>query len=86
MTKSRFGTLHALRSLTARRRQLALRPLDLMASVEVVSVLRPLAVAGEASAAQAQEAVEDLLDLPIERYAHDILATRIWALRELTKS
>jgi predicted nucleic acid-binding protein len=28
------------------------------------------------------EAVADLLDLPIERYAHDGLIPRIWELRE----
>lgn len=50
--------------------------------VEVLSVLRRVVAAGEASAVRAQGALDDLLDLPIERYAHDVLAARIWDLRD----
>ena len=50
--------------------------------VEVLSALRRVVAAGDASPARTGEAVADLLDLPIERYAHDGLTTRIWALRE----
>ena len=39
--------------------------------VEVVSALRRIVAAGDASSVRAGEAVADLLDLPIERYAHD---------------
>ena len=50
--------------------------------VEVLSALRRLVALGEASPARAAEAVADLLDLPIERYPHDILLPRMWELRE----
>jgi predicted nucleic acid-binding protein len=50
--------------------------------VEVLSALRRLVSSGEATTERAGEAIADLLDLPIERYAHDILVPRIWQLRE----
>jgi predicted nucleic acid-binding protein len=50
--------------------------------VEVLSALRRLVASGEATAERAGEAIADLLDLPIERYPHDILVPRIWQLRE----
>jgi predicted nucleic acid-binding protein len=50
--------------------------------VEVLSALRRVVAAGDASAERAGEAVADLLDLPIERYGHDALVPRIWELRE----
>ena len=50
--------------------------------VEVLSALRRLVASGEATAERAGEAIADLLDLPIERYPHDILSPRIWQLRE----
>jgi predicted nucleic acid-binding protein len=50
--------------------------------VEVLSALRRVVAAGDASPGRAEEAVADLLDLPIERYAHDALVPRIWELRE----
>ena len=50
--------------------------------IEVLSALRRLVASGAASAARAGEAVDDLLDLPVERYPHDIIAPRIWALRD----
>ncbi len=50
--------------------------------VEVLSALRRLVIARDASAARADEAVTDLLDLPIERYPHDVLVPRAWELRE----
>lgn len=50
--------------------------------VEVLSALRRLVAAGDASLARADEAVADFLDLPIERHRHDVLAPRIWELRE----
>jgi len=49
--------------------------------VEVLSALRRVVAVGDASAARAGDAVTDLLDLPVERYPHDGLAPRIWALR-----
>ena len=53
-----------------------------LVDVEVLSALRRLVSSGEATAERAGEAIDDLLDLPIERYPHDILAPRIWELRE----
>ena len=50
--------------------------------VEVLSALRRLVASGDATAERAGEAVADLLDLPIERYPHDILVPRIWELRK----
>ena len=50
--------------------------------IEVVSALRRVVASGEASTDRAAEAVTDLLDLPVERYAHDILVTRVWELRD----
>ena len=50
--------------------------------VEVLSALRRLVSSREATAERAGEAIADLLDLPIERYPHDILVPRVWQLRE----
>jgi predicted nucleic acid-binding protein len=53
-----------------------------LVDVEVLSALRRLVASDEMTAARAGEAIADLLDLPIERYPHDILVPRVWALRE----
>jgi predicted nucleic acid-binding protein len=50
--------------------------------VEVLSALRRLVLAGAATPARAAEALGDFLDLPIERHRHDVLAPRVWELRE----
>jgi len=50
--------------------------------VEVLSALRRVVASGEASPTRADEAVTDLLDLPIERYPHEVLVPRVWQLRE----
>jgi predicted nucleic acid-binding protein len=50
--------------------------------VEVLSVLRRVAAAGDASRARVGEAVADLLDMPLERYGHLGLIPRIWELHE----
>jgi predicted nucleic acid-binding protein len=50
--------------------------------VEVLSALRRLVAAGTVQPARAAQAVTDLLDLPIERYAHASVASRIWELRD----
>jgi predicted nucleic acid-binding protein len=67
-------------------RQLAERDYDVHAphliDVEVLSALRRLVAAKETSSERAGQAIQDLLDLRLERYAHDILAPRVWALRE----
>jgi len=50
--------------------------------IEVLSALRRVLAAGDASKQRAEEAVVDLLDLPIERYPHDVLVPRVWELRD----
>jgi predicted nucleic acid-binding protein len=50
--------------------------------IEVLSALRRLVRTGRTSATRADEAITDLLDLPVERYAHEVLAPRIWELRD----
>lgn len=50
--------------------------------VEVVSALRRVVSSGQAPAARAAEAIEDLLELPIERHPHGPLMPRVWKLRE----
>ena len=50
--------------------------------VEVLSALRRVVTAGDASPARAEESVADLVDLPIERYGHYELIPRIWELRD----
>lgn len=50
--------------------------------IEVLSALRRVVASGEASSHRAEEAVTDLLDLPVERYPHDVLVRRAWELRD----
>ncbi len=49
--------------------------------LEVMQVLRRLALQGLVSVRRADEAVRDLLDLRITRYPHLVLLPRIWRLR-----
>jgi len=49
--------------------------------LEVAQVLRRLVREGALSAARAEVAIEDLLDLRITRYPHFVLLPRIWQLR-----
>ncbi len=49
--------------------------------LEVEQVLRRLVAQGVVTGFRAQQAVEDLLDLRITRYPHDVLLSRIWQLR-----
>jgi predicted nucleic acid-binding protein len=51
--------------------------------VEVAQVLRRYALAGELDAQRGAEALQDLADLPIERYPHDVLLPRVWELRDI---
>ncbi len=50
--------------------------------LEVLNALRRVVAAGDASAARAAEAIDDLRALPVERHRHDVLVPRIWELRE----
>ena len=49
--------------------------------LEVIQVLRRYCASGEIGSERGKEAIEDLKDLPINRYPHDILLDRIWELR-----
>ena len=49
--------------------------------VEVLSVLRRIVTAGDATPERAEEALDDLLALPLERYPHDVLVRRAWEHR-----
>lgn len=49
--------------------------------VEVAQVLRRYAAAGDLSPDRGLEALADLADFPVNRYAHDMLLPRIWELR-----
>lgn len=49
--------------------------------LEVTQVLRRLVLQGVVPVHRADEAVRDLLDLRITRYAHSVLLPRIWQLR-----
>ncbi|WP_447969296.1 type II toxin-antitoxin system VapC family toxin [Nitrospira sp. M1] len=50
--------------------------------IEVTHVLRRYCQHGELSAARAFQAIEDLADFPLTRYAHNLFLYRIWDLRQ----
>jgi predicted nucleic acid-binding protein len=50
--------------------------------VEVAQVLRRYAAMGAMDAARAEQALRDLDDLPLSRYAHGMFLPRIWSLRD----
>ena len=52
-----------------------------LVDLEVAQVLRRYAAAGELDSLRGAEALEDLADMPILRYPHDIFLSRIWELR-----
>ena len=49
--------------------------------LEVVQVLRRYTFSGEMDVERSEQALEDLADLPLNRYPHDVFLFRIWALR-----
>jgi predicted nucleic acid-binding protein len=49
--------------------------------LEVAQVLRRWERTGALTAPRAEEALEDLADLPLARYPHQLLLPRIWDLR-----
>jgi predicted nucleic acid-binding protein len=49
--------------------------------LEVTQVLRRLARTGTIPVRRANEAIQDLLDLPVTRYPHFLFLPRIWQLR-----
>jgi predicted nucleic acid-binding protein len=50
--------------------------------LEVAQVLRRLVRESAISLLRAQQAIDDLLDLRVTRYPHDLLLPRIWHLRQ----
>ncbi len=52
-----------------------------LVDIEVASVFRRLALAGEIDSARGDLMLTLLRDMPIERHAHAILLSRIWRLR-----
>ena len=50
--------------------------------LEVAQVLRRFRRAGALTAERGSQALEDLADLPLVRYSHEVLLTRIWELRD----
>jgi predicted nucleic acid-binding protein len=62
------------------------RGLDLHAphliDIEIASAVRRLVATGKAASERGDEAMADLLDLPLARSPHDILLPRVWELRE----
>jgi len=49
--------------------------------LEVAQVLRRFVMRGEVDPQRAQQALQDFLALPVERYSHDLLLPRVWQLR-----
>lgn len=50
--------------------------------IEVAQVLRRYALSGVASPERCRAALDDLADLPLTRYPHDVLLPRVWELRD----
>lgn len=49
--------------------------------VEVAQVLRRYALSGDVDAERGRAALDDLAGLPLSRYPHDFLMSRVWDLR-----
>jgi predicted nucleic acid-binding protein len=49
--------------------------------IEVAQVLRKLVARRKVDPARARQALDDLMDLPLERYPHELLLPRVWELR-----
>ncbi len=52
-----------------------------LVDVEVAQVLRRYAATGVLTASRGREALQDMIDLDLTRYPHDLLLPRIWELR-----
>lgn len=50
--------------------------------LEVAQALRKLTFRGGLPPERARQALQDLTNWPIDRYPHEILLSRVWALRE----
>ena len=49
--------------------------------VEVAQVIQRYAARGDIGGDRGRAALTDLVDLPLQRYPHEVLLPRIWALR-----
>lgn len=49
--------------------------------VEVAQVFRRQVISGALNVLRAEVALDDLRELPVHRYEHDVFLPRIWALR-----
>jgi predicted nucleic acid-binding protein len=49
--------------------------------IEVMQVLRRYAASGRVEPGRCRDALDDLLDFPLDRYPHDLLLRRVWELR-----
>lgn len=67
------------------RRLFAFAPVTLhvphLLDVEIAQVLRRYVREKMMTASRGEEALQDLHDLPLNRYPHDILMPRVWELR-----
>ncbi len=52
-----------------------------LVDLEVAQVLRRYCLSQELTAGRAEEALDDFLQLPLQRYSHEWLLGRIWELR-----
>ncbi|MCZ6451792.1 MAG: type II toxin-antitoxin system VapC family toxin, partial [Deltaproteobacteria bacterium] len=52
-----------------------------MLDLEIAQVLRRYTLSGEMDAERSEQALGDLVDLPLNRYPHDVFLLRIWTLR-----
>lgn len=68
-------------TIRARLRGEAIAGPDLL-RIEVLAVIRKSLIAGALTATQADDAVEDLLDLPVSVFPSAPLLRRAWALRD----
>lgn len=50
--------------------------------VEILSVIRRVVASGHATRERGEQAIDDLLALPVERYPHDVLVRRAWQHRQ----
>jgi predicted nucleic acid-binding protein len=53
-----------------------------LVDLEVAQVVRRLAARGVVSVERGRQALEDLVDLEMTRYPHDVLLPSVWRLRE----
>ncbi|WP_295881923.1 type II toxin-antitoxin system VapC family toxin [uncultured Thiohalocapsa sp.] len=53
-----------------------------LVDIEVAQALRRYVSTGELSAARGRAALDDLADLPLERYPHTLLLPRLWDYRD----